>query len=126
MHCQNSTSELVHYLQLYTNTEIWADNILFLSVLIVRLILCWPGKFKEESAVHLAGFVSASECYIHMYVVCIACHAHARVMKAENSITLTIYQWKRIYSTGRRSENYYGFSWIYLPGLWIHNKGYEY
>ena len=41
------------------------------------------------------------------------CNAHAQVMGAENSITLTIYtmyQCKRIYSTGMALSDY-GFSW---------------
>jgi len=59
-----------------------------------------------------------------MYIY-IVHNAHARVMKAENSITLTTYQWKRIHCTGMALRNEYGFSWIYLPGPWIHNQGYE-
>jgi len=38
-------------------------------------------------------------------------------MEAENSITL---------STEMALRNDYGFSWIYLPGQWIRNQGYEY
>ena len=52
--------------------------------------------------------------YVHTYVVLIVRNAHAWVMEAENSVTLTIY------------TNVTVFAAIYLPGLWIHNQDYEY
>ena len=66
-------------------------------------------------------FVSAPACrdvvldalFVRSYVVVhIFRNAHARVMEAENSITLAIYiyQWTRIYSTGMALRNDYGFS----------------
>ena len=56
-------------------------------------------------------FVSALECQasaggvgssyvrtcVHTYVVCIICNAHARVMEAENSITLTICSYVNVF-----------------------------
>ena len=48
--------------------------------------------------------------YVRTYVVRIVCNAHARVMEAENSITLTIYNSEHVFIALRwRSEMIMGF-----------------
>ena len=44
---------------------------------------------------HSAGGVGSS--YVRAYVVRLICNAHAQVMKAENSITLTIYSSENVF-----------------------------
>jgi len=57
--------------------------------------------------------------FVRTYGVHIIRNAHAQVMEAENSITLTIYSSVNVFiALGCPSENYYGFYLrIYLPGL---------
>ena len=48
--------------------------------------------------------------FVRTYVVRIVCNAHARVMEAENSITLTIYSSEHVFIALRwRSEMIMGF-----------------
>ena len=44
--------------------------------------------------------------YVRTYLVCIVCNAHAQVMEAENSITLTMYSSVNVFIALRcHSEN---------------------
>jgi len=61
---------------------------------------------------HSAGGVGTfvRTCVVRTYVVRIICNAHARVMEAENSITLTIYSSEHVFIALRwRSEMIMGF-----------------
>ena len=55
---------------------------------------------------HSAGSVRS---YVRTYVVRIVCNAQARVMEAENSITLTIYSSEHVF-IGMALRSDYGFS----------------
>ena len=61
---------------------------------------------------HSAGGVGTFvHSFVRTYVVHIVCYAHARVLEAENSITLTIYYTSEniFIELGWCSENDYGF-----------------
>ena len=85
-------------------------------------------RLPTHSAWGVGMYVHMYVCtYVRMYVVCTVCNAHAWVIEAENSVTLTIQTSFIVLRWYLRTYKRLWFClWVYLPGPWIHNQDYEY